>query len=140
MTAPLGGDAILPVLGRRSHRPLPLVGSVAAPCLFPADLHQHALQGDWSASEVAYALQGLPGHELHTCTAYWAEPAAAAMLGPSGNVRMCRGGTGCDPLSCSRGHLLADRPLLALMERPGSGRDLVMDGILTEPLNTVRFS
>lgn len=35
---------------------------------------------------------------------------------------------------------LADRPLLALMERPGSGRDLVMDGILTEPLNTARLS
>lgn len=37
-------------------------------------------------------------------------------------------------------HLRADRPLLALMERPGSGRDLVMEGILTEPLNTVRLS
>lgn len=37
-------------------------------------------------------------------------------------------------------HSLAERPLLALMERPGSGRDLVMDGILTEPLNTVRLS
>lgn len=42
--------------------------------------------------------------------------------------------------SCSWGHLLADRPLLALMERPGSGRDLVIDGILTEPLNAVRLS
>lgn len=41
--------------------------------------------------------------------------------------------------SRSRGHLLAERPLLALMERPGSGRDLVMDGILTEPLNAVRL-
>lgn len=42
--------------------------------------------------------------------------------------------------SCRQGHLLADRPLLALMERPGSGRDLVIDGMLTEPLNTVRLS
>lgn len=40
---------------------------------------------------------------------------------------------------CTR-HLLAERPLLALMERPGSGRDLVMEGILTEPLNTARLS
>lgn len=47
---------------------------------------------------------------------------------------------GCDRACRSEGHLLADRPLLALMERPGSGRDLVMDGILTEPLNTVRLS
>lgn len=37
-------------------------------------------------------------------------------------------------------HLLADRPLLALMERPGSGRDLVIDGTLTEPLNTALLS
>ena len=37
-------------------------------------------------------------------------------------------------------HLRADRPLLALMERPGSGRDLLMEGILTEPLNTARLS
>jgi len=49
------------------------------------------------------------------------------------------GGSGEVPGSQGQ-HLLADRPLLALMERPGSGRDLVMDGILTEPLNTARLS
>lgn len=38
------------------------------------------------------------------------------------------------------GYLRADRPLLALTERPGSGRDLVMEGTLTEPLNTARLS
>lgn len=43
-------------------------------------------------------------------------------------------------LGGQEGHLLADRPLLALMERPGSGRALLMEGMLTEPLNTVRLS
>ncbi|TNN24682.1 hypothetical protein EYF80_065191 [Liparis tanakae] len=32
------------------------------------------------------------------------------------------------------------RPLLALMERPGSPRFLVMEGMLTEPLKPARFS
>eukprot|EP00069_Balaena_mysticetus_P003330 bmy_16502T0 len=36
--------------------------------------------------------------------------------------------------SCSRGHLLADRPLLALMERPGSGRDLKTVLAFQQPL------
>lgn len=36
--------------------------------------------------------------------------------------------------------LLAANPLLALIDRPGSVRDFVIDGILTEPLNTVRLS
>lgn len=36
--------------------------------------------------------------------------------------------------------LRAANPLLALIDRPGSVRDFVIDGILTEPLNTVRLS
>lgn len=36
--------------------------------------------------------------------------------------------------------LRAANPLLALMDRPGSVRDFVIDGMLTEPLNTVRLS
>ncbi|TEA34421.1 hypothetical protein DBR06_SOUSAS6410066, partial [Sousa chinensis] len=36
--------------------------------------------------------------------------------------------------SCSWGHLLADRPLLALMERPGSGRDLKTVLAFQQPL------
>lgn len=60
--------------------------------------------------------------------------APRGVQGPHGARRGTRG-TGT-----AAGHLLADRPLLALMERPGSGRDLVMEGILTEPLNTVRLS
>lgn len=31
-------------------------------------------------------------------------------------------------------------PLLALMERPGSARFLVMEGMLTEPLKPARLS
>lgn len=31
-------------------------------------------------------------------------------------------------------------PLLALMERPGSARFMVMEGMLTEPLKPARFS
>lgn len=38
------------------------------------------------------------------------------------------------------GHSLAANPLLALIDRPGSVRDFVIDGILTEPLNMVRLS
>lgn len=58
---------------------------------------------------------------------------AGSALGHTGAARAL-------PCLPAPGHLLADRPLLALMERPGSGRDLVMDGILTEPLNTARLS
>lgn len=36
--------------------------------------------------------------------------------------------------------LRAANPLLALIDRPGSVRDFVIDGILTEPLNMVRLS
>lgn len=36
--------------------------------------------------------------------------------------------------------LRAANPLLALMDRPGSVRDFVIEGMLTEPLNTVRLS
>jgi len=45
-----------------------------------------------------------------------------------------------DPKQHSSVCLRAANPLLALIDRPGSVRDFVIDGILTEPLNTVRLS
>lgn len=86
MTAPLEGDTILPILITNSCQQLPLL---AAPCLFPADSHQHALQGDWSVSEVACALKGLPHHMLHTCTVLTGHSQQAAM--PSGSARDVQG-------------------------------------------------
>lgn len=38
------------------------------------------------------------------------------------------------------GHLRMPKPLLALMERPGSARFLVMEGMLTDPLKPARLS
>lgn len=61
-------------------------------------------------------------------------------VAPGQGIPFLCGLTSSAPLPSPPGHLRADRPLLALMERPGSGRDLVMEGILTEPLNTVRLS
>ncbi len=37
-------------------------------------------------------------------------------------------------------YLRIPRPLLALMDRPGSARFLVIEGMLTEPLNPARLS
>lgn len=76
--------------------------------------------------------RGTPGYLLTPATG-WAWDCMGC-TGPQG-VQGLHGAAGA-----AAGHLLADRPLLALMERPGSGRDLVMEGILTEPLNTVRLS